>query len=90
MLWLGLCPRYFLLARSDQMSATDSGAVHSVHCLTRVDVAFSADGTQLQCMQRRQAYRIKVPFKRHKDISGTDGKRTRADTDQGLPFEVVL
>ena len=29
-----LCLSYFLLARSDEMFAADSGAVHSVHCLT--------------------------------------------------------
>ena len=49
------CLSYFLLARSDEMFATDSGAVHSVHCLTRADVAFYADGTQLHCMRWRQA-----------------------------------
>ena len=42
-----LCLSYFLLARRDEMFAADSGAVHSVHCLTRGDVAFYADGTQL-------------------------------------------
>ena len=39
---------YFLLARSDELFAADFGAVHSVHCLTRGNVAFYADGTQLQ------------------------------------------
>ena len=46
---------YFLLARSDEMFANDSGAVHFVHCLTRGDVALYADGTQLQYMRWRQA-----------------------------------
>ena len=44
-----LCLSYFLLARRDEMFAADSGAVHSVHCLTRGDVAIDADGTQLHC-----------------------------------------
>ena len=37
----------FMLAQSDEMLAADYGAVHSVHCLTRGDVAFYTDGTQL-------------------------------------------
>ena len=60
MLWLCLCVRYFLLARSAEMFATDSGAVHSVHCLMRGDVAFYAEGTQLKYMRLRQADRGEV------------------------------
>ena len=50
-LWLCLCLSYFLVARSDDLFAPDSGAAHSVHCLTRGDVAIYADGTQLQYMR---------------------------------------
>lgn len=37
----------FLLERSDEMLDADSGALHAVHCLTRGDIAFNADGMQL-------------------------------------------
>ena len=51
---------FFLLARSDERVAADSGAVPAVHCLTRGDVAFYADDTQLQYMRWRQADRAEV------------------------------
>ena len=41
MLWLCLYLSYFLLTQPDEMFSADSGAVHSVHCLTRGDVAFT-------------------------------------------------
>ena len=44
---VSICLRYFLLARSDGMFATDSGTRHSAHCLAWDDVAFHVDGTQL-------------------------------------------
>ena len=47
MLWLRLCLSYFLMTRSDEMFAADSGVVHGVYSLTRGDVAFYAQGTQL-------------------------------------------
>ena len=59
-LCLCLCLRYFLLARSDEMFATDSGAVHRVHCLTRGDVAFNDDVTQLEYLRWRQADRVEM------------------------------
>ena len=43
--------KLFLLARSDKMFASDFEAVHSVHCLTRGDVVFYADGTQFEYMR---------------------------------------
>ena len=55
-----LCLSYFLLARSNEIFSADSGAVHSMHCLARGDVAFYADGTQLQYMRWRQADRVEV------------------------------
>ena len=61
-----LCLSCFLLARSDEMFAADSGAVHSAHCLTRGDVAFYAGSTQLEYMRWRQADRVEVRFKVHK------------------------
>ena len=57
-MFMGSSLSYFVLARSDEMLATDSGAVQSVHCLTRGDIAFYADGTQLQYMRWRQADRV--------------------------------
>ena len=47
-LWLCLCLGYFLLARSNDMFAANSGAVHSVHCLTRGDIAVYIGSTQVQ------------------------------------------
>ena len=47
------------------MFTADSGAVHSVHFLTRDDVVFHADGTQLECIRWRQADRVDVLFKGH-------------------------
>ena len=60
MLWLCLYLSYFLLTQPDEMFSADSGAVHSMHCLARGDVAFYADGTQLQYMRWRQADRVEV------------------------------
>ena len=40
MLWLCLCLRYVVLARSDEVFAVDTGVVQSVHCLTRGHIAF--------------------------------------------------
>ena len=34
------------MERSDEMFAADSGVIHDVHCLTRGDVAFYAQGTR--------------------------------------------
>ena len=66
MLWLCLCLSYFLQERPDVIFATDSGAVHSVHCLSRGDVAFYAGSTQLQYIRWRQTGRVEVRFKGHK------------------------
>ena len=65
-LWLCSCLSYFLPARSDEMLAADSGAVHSAHCLTRGDVTFYAGSTQLQHIRWRQFDRVEVRFKGHK------------------------
>ena len=65
-LWLCSCLSYFLPARSDEVLAADSGAVHSAHCLTRGDVTFYAGSTQLQHIRWRQFDRVEVRFKGHK------------------------
>ena len=81
-LWLALYLSYFLLARSDEMFAADSGAAHSVHCLTRGGVAFYADGTQLEYMQWRQADRVDVRFKGHEGDQEQMGSiRVRTQTE---------
>ena len=54
------------MTTSDEMFAAYSGAVLSVHCLTRGDVAFYPDGMQLENMRWRQADRVVVRFKGHK------------------------
>ena len=46
-MWLCFCLSYFLIARSDEVFASDSGVVHPAHCLTRGDVAFFAGDVQL-------------------------------------------
>ena len=39
-IWLCLGLGYFLIARSDEVFAPDSGVVHPAHCLTRGDCLF--------------------------------------------------
>ena len=46
-MWLCLCLSCFLIARSDEVFASDSGVVHPAHCLSRGDVAFFAGDVQL-------------------------------------------
>ena len=46
-LWLCLALGYFLMTRSDEVFAMDTGVVHQVHCLTRGDVAFYSGRQQL-------------------------------------------
>ena len=46
-MWLCLCLSYFLIARSDEVFASDSGVVHPAHCLTRGGVSFFAGDVQL-------------------------------------------
>ena len=64
------------------MFAADSGAVQSAHCPARGDVAFYADGTQMEHMRWRQADRVKVRFKGHKgdqEQMGSVRVRTRTE-----------
>ena len=63
---LCLCLSYFLMTRSDEIFAADSGVVHPVHCLTRGDVAFFATGTQLRDTRGQQPDKVEVRFKGHK------------------------
>ena len=65
-LWICLCLSYFLMARSDEMFAADSGTVHDVHRLTRGDVAFYAQATQLDEGRWQKADKVEVRFKGHK------------------------
>ena len=65
-LWLCLGLSYFLMTRSDEMFAADSGMVHDVHCLTRGNVAFYAQSTQVDTDRWQQAYKVEVSFKGHK------------------------
>ena len=56
----------FLIARADQMFATSSGMVHPAHCLTRRDVAFFREDSQLEYVNWRQAGKIEALFRGHK------------------------
>ena len=56
-LWL----RHFLVALSDEIDV-----VHDVHCLTRGNVAFYAQSTQVDTDRWQQAYKVEVSFKGHK------------------------
>ena len=62
-LWLCLCLSYFLMTRSDEIIAADSGVVHPVHCLTQGDVACFATGTQLRGTRGQQPDKVEVRFK---------------------------
>ena len=88
MLWLRLCLSYFLMTRSDEMFAADSGVVHDVHCLARGGVAFYAQGTQLGSDRWQQADKIKVRFKGHKGDQEQIGS-VHGDTRRGSRIEVV-
>lgn len=46
------------MARSDEMFDADSGVVHDGHYLTRDDVAFYAQGTQLDNDRWQQADKV--------------------------------
>ena len=46
-LWFCLALGNFLMTRSDELFATDTGVVHQVHCLTRGDVALYSGRQQL-------------------------------------------
>ena len=43
-MWLCFGFKFFLMGRSDEVFASDSGIVHLVHCVTREDVTFFNDG----------------------------------------------
>ena len=87
-LWLCLGLSYFIMTRSDEMFAADSGMVHDVHSLTRGDVAFYAQGTQLGSDRWQQADKIKVRFKGHKGDQEQIGS-VHGDTRRGSRIEVV-
>ena len=50
------------MERSDEMFAADSGVIHDVHCLTRGDVAFYAQGTRLDNDRWHQADKVEMRF----------------------------
>lgn len=62
-LWWCLSLSYFLMTRSDEMFAADSGVVHPVHCLTRDGVAFYAHGTKLENARWQQTDKVELRFK---------------------------
>ena len=73
-------PELFLITRSDEIFANDSGVAHAAHCLTRGDVVFFAGDRQLNDLQWRQADRLQVRFSGHKgyqDQVGDVRVRTR-------------
>ena len=79
-MWLCLCLSYFLIARSDEVFASDSGVVHPAHCLTRGDVAFFAGDAQLAYALWPTAGKIEVRVRGHKgdqDMTGSVRVRTR-------------
>ena len=79
---LCLCLSYFLMARSDEMFAADSGVVHPVLCLTRGDVAFFATSTQLRDTRGQQPDKVEVRFNGHKgdqEQVGSVPVRTRGE-----------
>ena len=79
-MWLCLCLSYFLIARSDEVFASDSGVVHPAHCLTRGDVAFFAGDVQLAYALWPTADKIEVRVRGHKghqDQIGSVRVRTR-------------
>ena len=61
-----LCLSYFLIARSDEVFASDSGVVHPAHCLNRGDVAFFAGDVQLAYALWPIADKIEVHVRGHK------------------------
>ena len=64
------------------MFTADSGAVHPLHCPTRGDMAFFAEGTQLGERRRQQPDRVEVRFKGHKgdqEQAGSVRVRTRSE-----------
>ena len=79
-MWLCLCLSYFLIARSDEVFASDSGVMHPAHCLTRGDVAFFAGDVQLAYALWPTADKIEVRVRGHKgnqDQIGSVRVRTR-------------
>ena len=65
-MWLCLCLSYFLIARLDEVFASDSGVVHPAHCLTRGDVAFFVGDVQLAYALWPTADKIEVRVRGHK------------------------
>ena len=61
-MWLCLCVSYFLIARSDEVFASDSGVVHPAHCLNRGNVAFFAGDVQLAYALCQQLTRLRYVF----------------------------
>ena len=77
---LCLCLSYFLIARSDEIFASDSSVVHPAHCLTRGGVAFFAGDVQLAYALWPTTDKIEVRVRGHKgdqDQIGSVRVRTR-------------
>ena len=65
----------FFVARSDEIFASPTGAVHPVHCLTRRDVAMYKGERRLTSLQWHQATSIEVRFRGHKGDQACDEMR---------------
>ena len=65
-LWLSLALGCCFVARSDEIFASPARAVHSVHCLTRRDVALYKRERRLASLQWHQATRIEDRFRGQK------------------------
>ena len=65
-MWLSLCLSYFLIARSDEVFASDLDVVHPAHCLTTEDVAFFAGDVQLEYALWPTADNIEVRVRGHR------------------------
>ena len=63
----------FFEARSGEIFASPTGAVHPAHCLTRRDVALHKGDRQLTSLQWHQATSIEVRFRGHKGDQAQHG-----------------
>ena len=84
-LWLSLALGNFFVARSDEIFVSLAGAVHSVHCLTRRDVALYKGERRLTSLQWHQATSTEVRFCGHKGDQAQQGSVTVSYTHLTLP-----
>lgn len=87
-LYLCLLLGFFVGARAHELFKDDGGKVHPSHCLLRGDVAFFAEGRQLDVHDCRFATRVELMFRGHKgdqEQAGTVLVRTRQPHSVCLP-----